>query len=103
MPALAASSANPFLPYSTAITQLQSQLGSRSLSTSHVLVDLHRLLSDLLVTAANTFLYTPLPPPSPALSSLTICTDPATATTTSLLRLRDACLLSIPTNRVVRT
>ena len=101
MPALATSSANPFLPFSASITQLQSQLSSRGLSTSHALVDLHRLLSDLLITAASTFLYTPLPSPSSALTSLTISPDPAAAATTSLLRLRDACLLSVSTNRVV--
>ena len=93
---------NPYHPFSTALVRLQGQLTSGCLSTSHVLIDLHRLVNDVLLTTASTFLSLPLPPPTPALSSLTPHPSLPQHLSTVLLQLRDANLLSLADDLHVR-
>ena len=94
--------ANPYHQLAAELRRLDAQLTSGTLSTSHVLIDLHRIVNDVINATATTFLSLPLPAPTPALSSLTHAPSVSAAVSTFLLKLRDANVLSISDDLAIR-
>ena len=87
---------NPYDDFCSDLVYLQQQLDGGALTTSHVLMDLNRLVNDVIITTAQTFLSLPHPPPTPSPSSLTLHPSASLTSSTLLLHLRDANLLSLP-------